>query len=654
MATVPKATTTVQDTAGAVASGLDNVCVFAPVPESADHVPRLFGSAAAIHALHGFSDGVEYAAMHFEQTRKPVLFCGLPIASPGVVGREDTSGNTGTSVTTVTEGADGVLGEHDGVLTVIRGGTIGTSQILLGLSMDGGRTTKRVKLGTASSYAVPYFGVTISFAAGTLVAGDTIHTWHGSAPLSDATAWATARANLAAQQKGFRSILLIGDLQNTTEAAAYLAQLDAYETANERFVYGRASLLDRLPLAALSTETWRMTPGTSITFAEVGATGDTITRASGSWIADGFAVGDTITITLSASNNISAVIASLSATVITLGSEDLVAETTANASVVGRATLTFAEVGATGDTITRNRGSWLTDGFRVGDKIEVTGTVSNNITAVQGLSAVTALVLTLGTDDLVAEVKSTSGVSVTTGQTKAEWMAALEAEFEDIDDAFRIDMSAGRGAVLQPFSGWVMRRPAAWAASLREYQHDLHVATWRKDDGPTGFSLEDADGNLVEWDDRVDGDAASAARFTSFRTWANGPNGSFVTLSLTRGNEGSLLSLTHNVAVVNLACTVTQLNTEKVIGRSLVLNDDGTATTDSLATIASEVNAALTLALLKNTSGEGQRASKAVWTPSADDILNVPEATLTGVLDLNLNGTIHSVNTTVRVRSGGQ
>lgn len=653
MATRPGATTRVQDTAGAVASGLDNVCVFAPVPSNADHVPRLFGSAAAVYAMHGYADGVDYVGMHVQQTRKPVLFCGLPIATPGVVGREDTSGNTGTCATTITEGPSGVLGEHDGVLTVVRGGTVGTDQIVLGLSLDGGKSAKNVKIGTGNSYDVPYFGVTIGLGAGTLVAGDTIHTWHGTSPLSDATAWATARANLAAQMKGFRSILLVGDLQNTTEAAAYLAELDAYETENQRFVYGRASVLDRLPLAALSVSTHRMAAGTSLTFAEVGATGDTITRASGSWITDGFAVGDTITITGSASNNITAVIASLSATVITLGAEGLVAEVVATCTVVGRATLTFANAG---ETVTRNRGSWLADGFRVGDLVTIAGTDSGTNDVVDAaVTAVTALVLTLEAAAVTAdEVSPVTQVSVSAGQTKAAWMATIEAEFEGIDDAFRIDMSAGRGAVRQPFSGWVLRRPASWAASLREYQHDLHVPPWRKDDGPTGFSLEDEDGSLVEWDDRVDGGAASAARFTSFTTWANGPNGAFLTLSLTRGNEGSLLSLSHNVAVVNLACTVTQLNTEKAVGRVLVLNDDGTATAAELATIAQEVNTALNLALLKNAKGEGQRASKAVWTPSSDDILNVPEATLTGVLDLNLNGTVHSVNTTVRVRSGGQ
>lgn len=656
MATNPRATTQVSETAGALAGGLDTVCVIAPCAVNADVTPRQFGSAAAVYAQHGYSDGVGYAALHALKTRKPFIFVGIPIATAGVVGREDVSGNTGTSATTVTPGPGGVLGEHDGVWVVEKGGTIGTDQIKLKFSGDGGVTFKNVRLGTGNSYADPYLGITTSFGAGTLVTGDTIHTWHGSAPRGDAAGWQAAREALAAQQRGFRSILLIGDLQNSTEADAFLDQIEAYETANQRFIYGRAGLVDRLPLALLShTSVSRILGSTALTFAEVGATGDTITRNAGSWIADGFSNGDWIRVTGSVSNNVSGRVVTVTALVLTLDTTDLVAEGPISSNVVSitsEPTITFAEVGATGDTITRSRGSWLDDGFRAGDLITVSGTASNNF-ANALVTGVTASVLTLDTQDLVAEEIGADDIVVTAGQTKAAWMAALDAAFASIDDRFRGSFSAGRGRESCPFTGWKLRRPPAWAASLREYQHDLHVATWRKEDGATGFDLFDTDQVLVEWDDRVDGDAGTAARFTTFRTWANGPRGAFIAQDLTRASDGTLLSHTHNVAVVNLACTTVQLATENVIGRSLVLNDDGTATTDSLKTIESEVNAALELALLQN-RGEGPRASKAVWTASTDDILNVAEALLTGVLDLNLNGTIHSVTTQVRVRSGGQ
>lgn len=653
MATLPGATNQVVDTAAAAAKGADVCCVFAPVPIGADSKPRQFGSASAIYAVHGYSEGVEYAALHADATGKPLLFCGLPIATPGTVGSHNTEGNSGTSVTTVSVGSYGSLTEHEGVVSVLTGGTIGTSQIVLGLSLDGGVTTKRVRLGTASSYTIPYVGVVIAFAAGTLVAGDTIHTWTGTGPRSDASGWIAARQFLAAQQKQHRSIILIGDVQDNTEAAAFLAQLDAYETANTRYVYGRASLPDRLPQAALSARTVRMTGAPSVTFAEVGVTGDTITRSAGSFVSDGFVSGMIATISGSTGNDatLAAGLVTVAATVLTLGADDLLDEgPSAGVTITATTGLTFSD---SADTIVRTDGSWLADGFRVGQTITVADTVSNNGDFL--VTAVTGLTLSVEAADLADEVIGASAISITTGQAKAVWMAALDAAFASIDGAPRIDLSAGRGRVLSPFTAWQFRRPASWAASLREYQHDVHIATWRKSDGPTGFSLWDTDNNLVEWDDAVDGGAGSAARFTTLRSWSNGPGGAFVTLSLTRADDSSLLSRTHNVAVVNVAQQVVQAGTENAaIGVSVLLNADGTATSDSLASIASQVNAGLEQALLKDASGEGQRASQALWVPAADDILNVAEPLLNGVLTLNLRGTIHRVETQVRLSSGGQ
>lgn len=658
MVDVPSANTSVQATAGGVATGLDLICVLSPCAQNADAKPRIFGKAADIYAMHGYCEGVDFSEIHVRGTRKAIMFCGLPIATPGVVGRKNTGGNHGSSVVDVVAGADGVLGEHGGQCKVLKGGTVGTDQILLEVSLDDGVSSKRVRLGTANSYTIPYFGVSLTFGAGTLTADDVVITWQGSAPRSDASGWTSAREKLAAQMKGFRSGLLIGDLQSSTEANAFVGEINTYETANQRFTTFRASVLDRLPLAFLSHVVARMSGNPSITFAEVGASGDTITRSVGSFIADGFVVGDTITVTgavaSAGANNVTGVIASLSATVITLGTTDLAAEgPISGVGITAVPTLTFAEVGASADTITRNRGSWLDDGFRVGDKITVAGTVSNNFAAAQGLAAVTATVLTLGTDDLVAEaIGVTSGVTVTTGQTKAAWMAASDAAFSAVDGQKRINLSAGRGRVYNPFTGWFLRRPVAWADATRSYQHDLHRTTLYKADGILdGWDLFDSEKNLVEWDDRTDGGAGSAARFTTFRTWSNGPDGTFITISLTRDTEGSVLQKQHNLEVTNLACTTVQLQTENVVGRSdFVLNDDGTASADSLATVAADVNSALESALLENKQGEGPRASKAVWTPANDDDFTAPDPVFNGVLDLLLNGTVYRVNTTVRVR----
>ena len=641
MATVPKASTTIDDTAGVPAGGLDVCCVLSPCASTADMTPRFFGSASDAYAVHGYNEGVEYIALHAERTGKSVLFVGLPIITPGVLSRFNNEGHTGSAPVTVT-GAP--LAAHNGQIAIDKGGVVGVDQIVLAFSLDGGFKWQKLRLGTGNSIAVPYMGITIAIGAGTLVTGDLVLTWHGTSPQSDDASLATARANLAGQQKAFRSIMRCGDLADHFVAQGYVDNLNAYATQNERFIYGRASVVDRLPLAQPSYQKV-ITANASLTFA---ATPHTITRAAGSWITDGFAVGSVVYGSGTALNNGSlGVLTAVSATVLTFAA-GLVNETIATATITGRTGLVFA---ASGNTVTRSAGSWITDGFAVGQSVSYTGTVSNNVTL--PITALSATVMTFASG-LANETVGLGLGQVVRFYPKAVWMAAIDSEFSTIDAQPRIDLSAGRARVLSPFSGWYFRRPAAWAASIREYQHDLHIATWRKSDGPLGWDLYDANGNLAEWDDRIDGGAASAARFTSFRSWANGPTGAFITVSLTRAVEGSLLSLTHNMAVVNLVETLVQLNSENAaIGVSAQLNDDGTATSDALASVSFQVNNALSLGVLINAQGEGPRATSATYYPATNDVLNVPNATLNSVTKLNLNGTIYNVVNKVRVLTGG-
>lgn len=642
MATLPKATTKYQETAGVPVGGLDVICVMAPVAKNPDLTPRLMGSAQAIFDQHDYSEGLEYSAFHIDRTGKGVLFVGCPIAVQGVLSRRNSDGNTGTSQPSVTAGSNGSLAEHDGVVDVVQGGVVGTDQIVLGLSLDGGRTFQKLRFGSGVSATIPYIGVVLALTTGSLVTGDTILTWHGSAPATDSAGRLAARNALAQGQKAFRSIMLIGDVVNHTDCQAFVDQLNGYETANERFVYGRASIADRLPLPQ-SSSTRHLTLNANLTYA---ATGHTITRAAGSWITDGYAIGDVVSSAGTVSNNgTHGAATGVSATVLTFAS-GLVNETITTATITGRTGLVFA---ASGNTATRNVGSWVGEGFAIGQSVLFAGTTSNNGTKV--LTGVSATVLTFASG-IVNETLALGVATVIQVLTKAAWMAAQDAEYSSIDDQPRIDISAGRGRVISPFSLWDFRRPAAWFASVREYAHDLHVATWRKSDGPVGADLFDEDGTLVEWDDRADGGAGCAARFTTLRTWGNGPEGAFIALSLTRAKDGSLLGLTNKMAVINLIQSTVQLNTENAaIGVDLILNDDGTATTESLKAVEKQVNDALEQAVLINAKGEGPRASKALWTADPSVKFNTPDPNMIGSTDANLNGTVHSVTSTTRVRT---
>jgi hypothetical protein len=649
MAEIPSANTTIDDEAGAFAGGTGYLVLLGCVERNADVTPRVYASTKSILSQHGYSAAVDYAAMHIKETKKPIIFVGLPIATAGSIGRVNNTGVVGTSEISVAAGSAGVLDESDLVVTVVNGGTIGTVGITFNLSLDGGRTEKLVRLGTASSYTVPYHGLVLSFTAGTLIAGDTFSA-HANEPMWDNDGIEDARLALAAQQKRARSILVAGEVSNATFAGYLTTMVNAYETSNDRFAFLRASVKDKV--AASMAKTRKRMSSASLTFAEVGVTGDTITRAAGSFITDGFAVGDIITVAGSASNNVTGVIATLSALVITLDTTDLVAEgPVTTCTIVGSTGLTFAEVGATGDTITRVQGSWIADGFAVGDTVVITGTASNNITGVIG--TLSATVLTLTTADLAAEVIASHLVTIVKSEAMAAYVSRQDTAFAGVDAQRRIDLSLGRARKVSPITGWSHRRPWAWAASIREYQHDVHIPCWRKADGPhDGWSLADEDGVTVEYDERTDG-GALAARFTCARTWANGPNGTFTALSLTRATEGSLLSRTHNMAVANVACGVVQAETENAIGQVLVLNPDGTGTEASLSVIEERVNSALQLELLQDKEGEGPRASVARWTASRNDILNVPGATLNGVLNLLLNGTLEKINTSVVIQTAG-
>jgi hypothetical protein len=232
----------------------------------------------------------------------------------------------------------------------------------------------------------------------------------------------------------------------------------------------------------------------------------------------------------------------------------------------------------------------------------------------------------------------------------AAYVAAMDTAFASVDAKKRLSLGLGRMRKQSPITGWSLRRPVQWAASIREYQHDVHHPTWAKEDGPLdGWSLEDENGTLVEFDERTDG-GGLAARFTCARTWGNGPNGAFIAMDLTRETEGSTLQYTHNLAVANVFCTVVQSKTENIIGKTPALNDDGTATSAALQVLEEGVNTDIKQSLMREfVPGEGVRASKAVWNASTDDVLSGVDATLTGVGTLIVNGTIVHVNTLVAV-----
>lgn len=79
---------------------------------------------------------------------------------------------TGTGTSVITESGTPV-DDFYAVFKVTTGGTIGTSGIKFKISLDAGRTYgPELSLGTANTFVISNTGITLNFAAGTLVAGD--------------------------------------------------------------------------------------------------------------------------------------------------------------------------------------------------------------------------------------------------------------------------------------------------------------------------------------------------------------------------------------------------------------------------------------------------------------------------------------------------
>jgi hypothetical protein len=173
------------------------------------------------------------------------------------------------------------------------------------------------------------------------------------------------------------------------------------------------------PTNVIATEASAGTPETiTVTNNKSG----TITRTDGSsWIASGFAVGQTITVGGSAGNATSAgetySIAAVTASTITLAASNQIVN---EASPVSPETVSLqhntsdgqiavkgfftAKSGSTPGSITRtDGGNWLTDGFAVGQTVLVNGSAGNSTVGATSytVTAVSATVLTLSNGDTI-------------------------------------------------------------------------------------------------------------------------------------------------------------------------------------------------------------------------------------------------------------
>jgi hypothetical protein len=139
----------------------------------------------------------------------------VPLTTKGALTGAITRTGTGTSLLTTTlDGPRGAFDDYYVKLLVTLGGTIGTGPAAFQLSMDAGRTYGPViQLGAANTYLIPNTGITLNFAAGSLVTGDT-YTFHTTGPIWADADVQTALNTLAASQygvTGWGSLHIVGN-----------------------------------------------------------------------------------------------------------------------------------------------------------------------------------------------------------------------------------------------------------------------------------------------------------------------------------------------------------------------------------------------------------------------------------------------------------
>ena len=199
--------TVVDGTLGSTSPSAANTCLVMGVCSGGTALaPELLATTDAAVSGYGYGPAVEAAAYILQETGVPVLFCRLEEATAGSVDL-DTAGITGTSVLTITGTP---LDSYEGLFEVPVGGTIGTAGIKIRYSLDNGRTWHGpYALGTATTFPLPNTGLTLNFAAGTLVADDAA-TFACVEPASDAAGIQAGFAAVHASDHQYGFALYVG------------------------------------------------------------------------------------------------------------------------------------------------------------------------------------------------------------------------------------------------------------------------------------------------------------------------------------------------------------------------------------------------------------------------------------------------------------
>ncbi len=542
MATRPSVSATLVAGGGGIARGADALAVFF-CSSQGPFTARLVRKYSDVVSTYGAGIAAEFASHFFSLTPKPLLMVRMPTVAAGSIGPTNNQSVTGTSVVSWS----GTPVDRESLrVVVVTGGTVGTAGIVIKVSRDGGRVYgPNVRLGTATSYVIPATGVTVAFAAGTLVAGD-FATAECYPPASDGAGLTAARVALAAQSVLCRAGIVLSDVNTADELQDIIDEAEAYETTDGRHIQIFAQLRAPYPTALMQ--------------------------------------GDP----------------------------------------------TDVDFDSTADTITRNTGSWITDGFRVGMDVAIAGSVSNN-GAKGAIVTVTTTVLTLpSAPGLSTEANVLgSGLTITASESKIAWANALAASIvgnsvATLKTSSRVLVRAGNPRRKSPANGTRKQRPFAWFSAIQTMAHERHVSEAKVSLGPlSGLTITDPDGVLETHDERVDG-TLLVHRIGCPTTLDDIP-GVFSALPLTLAEDDGQLSRAPVGAVGDLLCRLAKREATRKLGSDLVLQSDGSIAPEGLARINREITAVLRAAVI-SPGPEGPMASDVSFAMDGTVDLRVPGA----------------------------
>lgn len=620
-AALPGADTSISEGASGIASSLDLVCVLA-CSELGTDLSSLGGSlslvkkASDVSAQFGRGEGLEYSSLYFSSTKKSILFGKLATTTAAAITNVDITGVTGTSLATFTGTP---FDDADIAISCEKDFTVGTAGGLIAYSLDGGRTwSGNFRMGTATTFAIPSTGVTLNLTAGTLNEGDII-TCTTTSPKWGAQAITDAFTALKNYNAIPRLVVILGDIADQAHLEAVTDAILDYETSVNRFARVICSVRDRYTPAVYQGSHHHVAELAGETVS-VAASGETFTRSAGSFITDGFQVGDKVTWSgfVNSGNNSTFVISSLSATVMTCSTATgLVDEATvSNTACVGQASVTVDD---TTKTYTRSDGSYVTDGFKAGMTVVFSGFSNSANNGPKTLTAVAATVLTVA--ETCVDETAVSGTTAVGTETDAEWRSSIEvipgATPSSMIVSHKTCLTGGRARKKSGVDGFFKRRPASWPISMRWMSKDVKTSAAKvEDQGLAGWTITTADGKYEDHDERVDGGLLDM-RIACLRTFAEvGINGVYCALDVTLDNDDAPLSRLSNGGVADLIANIIQSETTRKLGSNVELKDDGTAQPFELERINESILATIKDQVLAPTLGgtdPGPRASSVTF-----------------------------------------